>query len=308
MNLSNSYYESLIPVIPQGLSIPKVIYQVGKNRDELHPMVVENIAYLKQINPTWSYTFFDNITMEDFIREEYGAKVLEYYKRIESKYGAARADLFRYLLIYKKGGVYLDLKSSVSRPLNEIIHTQDKYILCHWDNSPSSKHAGAGMHAELLDSLPRGEYQQFQICAVAGHPFLRSVVIDVLKNIDSYNVFKHGVGTMGVYRITGPITYSKSIIKIFEDFKNEARVIDNAIEDSGFIYSIFEHIGHNAHRELTNSIYYKQVLPIVSESSRWRWAVYNTYRKLWYSLHGLSKKIGIHSFLKKHWGGKVEAP
>ncbi|MDO4692534.1 MAG: glycosyltransferase [Porphyromonadaceae bacterium] len=213
MDFTTEYYESLLPFTPQGDTIPKVIYQVGKSREELHSIVVDNISYLRQVNSGWKYIFFDDSAMDRFILKEYGEQVLEYYKRIAAPYGAARADLFRYLLIYKKGGVYLDLKSSVSKPLDEIIRAQDKYLLCHWDNLPGRKHAGAGMHTELLSLLPRGEYQQFQICSVSGHPFLRAVIIDVLRNIDSYDVFKHGVGTMGVYRVTGPITYSKSIFK-----------------------------------------------------------------------------------------------
>lgn len=33
--------------------------------------------------------------------------MLDYYKRIDDSYGAIKADLFRYLLIYKEGGYIL---------------------------------------------------------------------------------------------------------------------------------------------------------------------------------------------------------
>ncbi len=39
----------------------------------------------------------------------------------QPRYGVVLADIFRYLVIYNEGGVYLDIKSTVNRPLDEII-------------------------------------------------------------------------------------------------------------------------------------------------------------------------------------------
>ena len=51
----------------------------------------------------------------NYIRREYGESILSCYLRIDPVYGAARADLFRYLLLYRTGGVYLDIKSAARR-------------------------------------------------------------------------------------------------------------------------------------------------------------------------------------------------
>ena len=73
-----------------------------------------------------------------------------------SNYGAAKADLFRYLLIYAYGGVYLDLKSTVEKPLSESLSGNESFILSHWANSDY------GNYIELKDFGCR-EYIQWCI-------------------------------------------------------------------------------------------------------------------------------------------------
>ena len=95
-----------------------------------------NIDKIRAMNPEYEYRFYDDADMVEFIKSNYDPdNPFDYFNRINPKYGAARADLFRYLLIYKCGGVYLDIKSSVTRPLREIIAGSDRYLLSQWRNA-----------------------------------------------------------------------------------------------------------------------------------------------------------------------------
>lgn len=62
-------------------------------------------------NPGWEHRLYNSAKAERFIADHYGVGTLAAYLRIGPEYGAARADLLRYLVIYKHGGVYLDLQS-----------------------------------------------------------------------------------------------------------------------------------------------------------------------------------------------------
>lgn len=77
------------------------------------------------MNPGWEHRLYDDADIEAFIRESYGDEILAYYHRIDRRYGAARADLFRYLLLYRLGGVYLDIKSTTVRPLDEVLRPDE---------------------------------------------------------------------------------------------------------------------------------------------------------------------------------------
>ena len=223
-----------VPAFPEGTKIPKVIHQTFHSK-RLPPIIEENVARIKALNPGWKYVLHDDGDVSDFICTYYGPKILSYYTRINAGYGAARADLFRYLLLYKLGGVYLDVKSSPERPLDEILRSDDRYLLSGWKNKDNEPFKGWGIYPEL-NRIEGGEFQQWHIVAAPGHPFLKTVLENVLCNIDSYNPFLHGTGRLGVLRVTGPIAYTLAIASVRH--LHDHRFVDSQ-DDLGFRYSIF---------------------------------------------------------------------
>jgi inositol phosphorylceramide mannosyltransferase catalytic subunit len=202
--------------IEQGSQIPRIIHQTYFTSD-LSEAFQENVNSLKDKNPGWQYKFYDDDAIFDFISYNYDQTVLHYYNRINPKYGAARADFFRYLVIYKEGGVYLDLKSNIDQPIDEILLPSDRYILAHWSNGQGEGRQNFG-HWPELSHMPRGEFQQWHIIAVAGHPFLRKIILSIMNNIDLYKPWIHGVGQRGVLNLTGPIAYSLAILPLLNKY------------------------------------------------------------------------------------------
>lgn len=226
---------SRLPTFVEGVGIPRMIHQTFYHKN-LPPELQNNANRLKALNPGWQYCFYDDTDIERFIRSNYPPLVWSYFCRIDPAYGAARADLFRYLLMYKCGGVYLDIKSSLTRPLDETIKPDDCYLLSHWDNGKGEQYEGWGMHTELV-GMARGEYQQWHIACSPGHPFLKAVIETVLANTDKYNPALHDVGRYGVLRVTGPIAYTIAINRLLS--KHRARLVHNHAE-LGFKYSIYK--------------------------------------------------------------------
>jgi len=113
--------------------------------------------------------------------------------------------------------------------------------------------------------LEGGEYLQWCIVTVKGHPYLRAVIENVLRNIDEYTILRFGVGKNGTIRLTGPVTYTLAIETIRE--KHPYVLLANPLE-RGFLYSGLEgksHVGvlgKNAH-------YSSLELPMVEGDDRW---------------------------------------
>jgi mannosyltransferase OCH1-like enzyme len=110
-----------LPVFTMGDAIPKQIHQCFFGARTFTEELANNVDFIKRLNPDWTHTRYDEPMMKQFILEHYGAKILRYYERINPNYGAARADLFRYLLLYKVGGAYLDIKSTMTTSLRRRI-------------------------------------------------------------------------------------------------------------------------------------------------------------------------------------------
>lgn len=242
---------------PRG--IPKVIHQTAHDAGSLAPEIQRNIEHLKALNPGWTYRFYSDVDAAEFIQANYGPRYLDAWKSISPLYGAARADLFRYLLVYHSGGVYLDIKSSASRPLDEVLRADDSFILSHWKNAPGERYAGWGMRPALHFSS-RGEYQQWFVAASPRHPFLAAVIDRVIENISNYRFGTNGVGKKATLAVTGPVAYTQAIFPILD--KGLHRVAC-AEQDLGLIYSIYEGEGLRAHEARFQNHYAKQTGPLV---------------------------------------------
>ena len=231
-----------------GSSIPLVIHQSYPQKN-LPAEIQNNINQLKLANQNWEFRLYDDVDIERYIEVNY-PNLIKFYKKINPKYGAARVDFFRYLLIYNEGGIYLDIKSSLSKPLNEIMHKDDKYLLSHWQNSIGDPYENSGIYADLPNRF--GEFQQWHIASVRGHPFLKSVIENVCNNIANYNPYLHHTGQTGVFRVTGPVAYTLAILPLL---KYHPHRLERSNHDLNFVYSIYSNDKNYKHRSLFKNHY-----------------------------------------------------
>ncbi len=198
-----------VPRFKRSASIPAILHQTYPTH-HLPPALAANAQHLRDMNPGYAYRLWDDQGRHDFIYEHYGYDILSIYLSINPHYGACRADLFRYLCIYKLGGVYLDIKSGATTGLATIIRPDDTYLLSQWPRDADGALVATPPYADLAD-VPGGEFQQWHVIGAAGHPFLETAINDVLSNIRTYHAGRHDVGRLGALRVTGPITYTRSI-------------------------------------------------------------------------------------------------
>jgi len=92
--------------------IPANIFQTWETKN-LPPMMFNNILYIKKNNPNFKYYLFDDNDCREFIEKNFNEEVLFAYDNLIP--GAYKADLWRYCILYKMGGIYMDMKY---RPIN----------------------------------------------------------------------------------------------------------------------------------------------------------------------------------------------
>jgi inositol phosphorylceramide mannosyltransferase catalytic subunit len=233
-------------------AIPRIIHQTNFNKNLPLPLRA-NVDALRALNPCWEHRLYDDADVIKFIEDEYGPAILQRYLAIAPGYGAARADLFRYLLIYRMGGVYLDVKSGASQPFDAVLRRDDAFIVSQWRDSIDEP--DTLFHPELR-GLPGGEFQQWHIIAAPGHPFLRAVIERVLHLIDSYNPYRVGVGR-NVIRVTGPIPYTLAIEPLLSRYPHRRVRDESAI---GLRYSV---LGGQMHEGYFRGHYSRRRTPIV---------------------------------------------
>ena len=217
------------------MHIPKKLFQTAKSYDTLPPEIKANIAGLKERNPDWDYQFFDDERMTSYFRDNLKAEDWALLQEVNPKYGVVLADLFRYLVIYREGGVYLDIKSTATKPLSQTIDPDVTFVISQWNNKVGQLYVGYGLHPELSD-VPGGEFQQWNVMAEPRHPLLKAVIAQVLDNIRTYTPSQFGTDAYGVLRVSGPIAFTQAIYPLLDHCPHN--VVD--LESWGVLYSIYD--------------------------------------------------------------------
>lgn len=248
-----------LPLIGEDASIPQILHQIYVG-GPLPDAFVDNVRRLRDANRDWEYRFYDDAAAERLIGDEYGAEILATYRSISSVYGAARADLLRYLILYRFGGVYLDLKSMAEKPLDQVIAPDDGFVLAQWDNDPGQEHEGFGL-MDYVRHVPGGEFVQWFIACAPGHPMMRAVIERVVNILKSYNPLFDGVGR-GVVRVTGPIPFTEAIAPLLD--RHRHRLVRDH-RTLGLRYSMARGM---AHRGMVDARHYtRSRRPIVDRPS-----------------------------------------
>lgn len=164
------------------MAIPKQIFQTYKT-DDLSWVTRLNMWKIKKRNPAYKYYFYDDAAVLKFFREEMPEEYFRAYERLTI--GAAKADFFRYAVLYVKGGVYLDLDSSIKKPLDSFIREDDVAVITREGNP--------------------GLYVQWALVFDKGHPILKKTLEMILDNIETHR-YPHDV-----HATTGPGVFAKAV-------------------------------------------------------------------------------------------------
>ena len=158
-------------------TIPKKIYQTYKSKSSVPQKVFENI---KKYATEYDYEFFSDEDCIAFIEKYFPANVLTAYNKLENR--AHKADLFRYCILYINGGIYLDIKTVLLKPLKDIF--KENYVYSSISSIKDSIYQG------VLASPPKNKFfleliDYIVVTRVISYYliFTRDFYTQILKNI-----------------------------------------------------------------------------------------------------------------------------
>lgn len=172
--------------------IEKNIFQSWFTKN-LNPIIENKINYFKNMNPEYKYNLYTDDEIDLFVNENYKGEIAECYNKINII--VAKVDFWRYLVLYKYGGVYLDMDSSIEYPLKELIKDDDQAIITA-EGNPNM-------------------YVQWALIFAKEHPILKKTIELIVDNIKN-NRFPNDI-----HKMTGPSVYTKAINEIHKQFFNK---------------------------------------------------------------------------------------
>lgn len=117
---------------PPQSPIPKYIWQTYKDDYESLPDYAKDVSKTWiLLNEGWDYNYLNDKAAAEFVQKEYGDEWYEIWSNVPI--GVMKADLWRYMIVYKYGGMYSDLDTICKVPIDYWLHNfgpDCKFIVC----------------------------------------------------------------------------------------------------------------------------------------------------------------------------------
>jgi inositol phosphorylceramide mannosyltransferase catalytic subunit len=229
--ISNNFPKNILYPLDESIQLPQIKKQGTNPSKLLHRTYMDSERAQKyqkcldktlETNPYLEHRFYSDKDIEEYIQLHFSERIYNAYKSLNPAYGPAKSDFFRYLILYREGGLYLDIKSCATQDISELFESKGKLIV---SKAVNWKHIHPfGVIPSLLNSydwslfsgIDYGEYNNWHIVASPGHPVLAKVIQQMVSNIekgkDSYKY-----GEYSVLVLTGPIMFTRVIEKYKKD-------------------------------------------------------------------------------------------
>ena len=157
----------------------------------------------------------------------------------------SRTDIFRYAVLYKFGGLYLDLSSRFEVSIGEQIEKHDCMIIHKGDEIPSSI-----IYAKKHNSI------------------IRNVLENIIKNCS----YETSSKTLSQYKHVGPYVLTRTVLNFSTEFSNEKK-FENP--DSKTVIDCLKILDTNALLEKYNCIVLPQEKSVIDIQAEWKRQLHN---------------------------------
>lgn len=108
--------------------IPPILYKTGPHDwVDISTDVRSLINNTIMANPHYTLQYYSNKTARQFLQSNFASDVVHAFDLLRP--GAFKADILRYALLYKLGGVYSDLTQTILKPLDYLVPIGEELVL-----------------------------------------------------------------------------------------------------------------------------------------------------------------------------------
>ena len=170
-------------------------------------------------NPEFNFYFYDDIEMDEYMEKNWShRKIYKIYK--DSIFGASKADIWRYCILYQYGGIYLDFDSSIEFKLSTIPDDVNEVISFEKNKINSQISEDYTPDYKFLNNLPQ-DYRnkihpenlviQWLLIYKKNHPILMSAIEEIEKNYEFFLGKKFKSAHMAIVNYTAPVILTKVV-------------------------------------------------------------------------------------------------
>lgn len=211
------------------VSIPKNIFQTHKSLNYIatKPKLGKAINSWKKFSNEFNYYFYDNEMCSKFMSENFDEKINKAYNMLPM--AVMKADLWRYCVIYKYGGIYSDVDTVCN--INPNIFINNSYLT-------------------VSPEIGTNYFCQWTFSAPAGSPILKTIIDLSVERI----LITEIKGEHIIHYLTGPACFTDGILKYLSE--NNLPIFTDTMQYSRYpsnILAVFN--PHNFHNKFVRHLF-----------------------------------------------------
>ena len=189
--------------------ITPIVWQTNYTEKVTLPIYL-NFLFNRLMSHGYEYRYVSTEAREAYIEANAPERVAKAYALLNN--GAAQADLWRMLVLYNEGGVYMDIDAHLVWPLSKMIQPEDTELFLR----------------------TKKDFSNYFIAAAKGHPALKKTLDIIVENIEARDV------AAGVYNMTGPNAFNRAL----EGMKFNYRLYRYICVQGSFTNEYFQYVDH----------------------------------------------------------------
>lgn len=193
--------------------IPAILYQTWETRN-LTRRLHKSVSAFRALNPEMSFSLFDAGARDEYMRAHWGDRdIYAAYK--DALFGPLKADIFRYCILYERGGFYFDISKGVSKPLRDFL-SMDSRELLSFEGNLSHRPSPSSLASRLR--CPNQRVAQWGFGFSPKHRILEHQIRSIERSQHTFRNRSFLSPKSAILELSGPISFTESVWKfLLED-------------------------------------------------------------------------------------------
>jgi hypothetical protein len=206
---------------PLNQKIPNTVYQTWK-KPALPLRHAREVARFRKMNRDYSFCFFDDVQMAEYMNQHFcGQPILRVFQDLMIP--ASKADIWRYCILFREGGIYCDIDSALTVPFRELLESNPSELISFEGNKWHGR-LDRRTYSDPAIFLPgppksiesRLEYSEhvvlnWLLCFEKGSPILAEVMDLIVRHADFFRGKTFGSPLVPIIHFTGPLAFTQAV-------------------------------------------------------------------------------------------------